>query len=202
MRNRTAIAVLAGVGLALGYVSTADAHHAVNAQFDVTKSVVITGTLVKVDWQNPHAWFWFDVKKSDGTTERWGTETVGPNGLRRIGPQRREFGKIRPRREIPTRSAQQHAAQVRRCRQERGRAGQPCAPARAPARLRPRPHPRARRWRSAAPPGSRRGPFPGRRPSGPMPCAPGRAWRQTRRRGHLDCAGRQSPNRAPWSSSG
>ena len=65
MRNRTAIAALAGVGLALGYVSAADAHHAVNAQFDVTKSVVITGTLVKVDWQNPHAWFWFDVKKSD-----------------------------------------------------------------------------------------------------------------------------------------
>src|ERR1041385_4076652 len=85
MRNRTAIAALAGVGLALGYVSAADAHHAVNAQFDVTKSVVITGTLVKVDWQNPHAWFWFDVKKPDGTTERWGTETVGPNGLRRIG---------------------------------------------------------------------------------------------------------------------
>jgi len=85
MRRATAIAALVGVGLALGYVSTADAHHAVNAQFDVTKSVVITGTLVKVDWQNPHAWFWFDVKKPDGTTERWGTETVGPNGLRRIG---------------------------------------------------------------------------------------------------------------------
>src|SRR6266567_7899139 len=85
MRRATAIAALAGIGLAVGYVSTADAHHAVNAQFDVTKSVVITGTLVKVDWQNPHAWFWFDVKKSDGTTERWGTETVGPNGLRRIG---------------------------------------------------------------------------------------------------------------------
>jgi len=85
MRRATAIAALAGIGLAVGYVSAADAHHAVNAQFDVTKSVVITGTLVKVDWQNPHAWFWFDVKKPDGTTERWGTETVGPNGLRRIG---------------------------------------------------------------------------------------------------------------------
>ena len=85
MGRATAIAALAGIGLAVGYVSAADAHHAVNAQFDVTKSVVITGTLVKVDWQNPHAWFWFDVKKPDGTTERWGTETVGPNGLRRIG---------------------------------------------------------------------------------------------------------------------
>ena len=70
MRRATAIAALAGIGLAVGYVSAADAHHAVNAQFDVTKSVVITGTLVKVDWQNPHAWFWFDVKKADGTTEQ------------------------------------------------------------------------------------------------------------------------------------
>jgi hypothetical protein len=79
------VSALAGVGLALGFATAADAHHAVNAQFDVTKSVVIKGTLVKVDWQNPHAWFWFDVKKDDGSVERWGTETVGPNGLRRIG---------------------------------------------------------------------------------------------------------------------
>jgi hypothetical protein len=57
----------------------------VNAQFDVTKSVVITGTLTKVDWQNPHAWFWLDVKQADGSVVKWGTETVGPNGLRRLG---------------------------------------------------------------------------------------------------------------------
>jgi len=85
MRKRTAIAAVAGIGLAVGLVSQADAHHAVNAQFDVTKSVVITGVLTKVDWQNPHAWFWFDVKQADGSTQKWGTETVGPNGLRRIG---------------------------------------------------------------------------------------------------------------------
>ena len=85
MRKTTALAALAGIGLAAGLVTAADAHHAVNAQFDVTKSVVIKGTLVKVDWQNPHAWFWFDVTQPDGTVQRWGTETVGPNGLRRIG---------------------------------------------------------------------------------------------------------------------
>ena len=94
MRNGTAVAALAGIGLALGYVSAADAHHAVNAQFDVTKSVVITGTFVKVDWQNPHAWFWFDVTKADGSVERWGTETVGPNGLRRIGLSDRRLFKV------------------------------------------------------------------------------------------------------------
>ncbi len=83
--RKTTVAALAGFGIALAMGTAADAHHAVNAQFDVTKSVVIKGTLVKVDWQNPHAWFWFDVTKADGTVERWGTETVGPNGLRRIG---------------------------------------------------------------------------------------------------------------------
>ena len=79
-------AILIASAIALGpLVAPASAHHAVQAQFDVTKNIIITGTLAQVDWQNPHAWFWFDVKKADGTTERWGTETVGPNGLRRIG---------------------------------------------------------------------------------------------------------------------
>jgi hypothetical protein len=85
MRKSTVVAALAGIGLAVGLAGTADAHHAVGAQFDVTKSAVIKGTLVKIDWQNPHAWFWFDVPQADGTNVRWGTETVGPNGLRRIG---------------------------------------------------------------------------------------------------------------------
>jgi hypothetical protein len=77
------------IGTALALVGLADvspqAHHAVQAQFDVSKTVIITGKLVKVDWQNPHAWFHFDVTKPDGTVERWATETVGPNGLRRLG---------------------------------------------------------------------------------------------------------------------
>ena len=93
MRKRTAIAALAGVGLAVGLVSTADAHHAVNAQFDVTKSVVITGVLTKVDWQNPHAWFHFaeidkdgkPVFDKDGKQVIWSLETTGPNGLRQLG---------------------------------------------------------------------------------------------------------------------
>src|SRR5215471_16746535 len=72
----------------------AAAHHAVQAQFDVTKNIIITGVLTQVDWQNPHAWFWFDVKKPDGTVEHWGTETVGPNGLRRLGLSDRRLFKV------------------------------------------------------------------------------------------------------------
>ncbi|MEJ1160575.1 DUF6152 family protein [Prosthecomicrobium sp. N25] len=75
----------AALALAAGLGTAAVAHHAVQAQFDVSKNVIITGKLIKVEWQNPHAWFHFEVTKADGTTEIWSTETVGPNGLRRLG---------------------------------------------------------------------------------------------------------------------
>src|SRR3954470_17612173 len=88
-------ATLLASAIALGpMVAPASAHHAVQAQFDVTKNIIITGVLTQVDWQNPHAWFWFDVKKADGTIEHWGTETVGPNGLRRLGLSDRRLFKI------------------------------------------------------------------------------------------------------------
>jgi hypothetical protein len=77
--------ILAAIALAATVTTSTEAHHAVQAQFDVSKNLIITGKLVKVDWQNPHAWFHFEVTKPDGTVEKWATETVGPNGLRRLG---------------------------------------------------------------------------------------------------------------------
>jgi len=89
MRKSVIAASVIAVGLSGGMVATAQAHHAVNAQFDVTKSMTIKGEFMKVDWQNPHAWFHWDVYEIDGEpiTERehWATETVGPGGLRRMG---------------------------------------------------------------------------------------------------------------------
>ena len=88
--------VLGGVLVALcvGVGSPAMAHHAVQSQFDVTKNMIITGKLTKIDWQNPHAWFHFDVTLPDGKVEEWATETVGPNSLRRIGLSDRRLFKI------------------------------------------------------------------------------------------------------------
>jgi hypothetical protein len=78
-------ALLASLVFSLAGIPAASAHHAVQAQFDVTKNVVLDGVLKKVDWTNPHAWFHFEVKNSDGSTTLWSVETVGPNGLRRLG---------------------------------------------------------------------------------------------------------------------
>jgi len=92
MLKSLVVGSLIAAGLAVG--SVAQAHHAVQAQFDVTKNVIIEGKLIKVDWQNPHAWFHFEVTKKDGTKEVWSTETVGPNGLRRLGLSDRRLFQI------------------------------------------------------------------------------------------------------------
>ena len=74
--------------------ATTSAHHAVQAQFDVTKNMILSGTLKKVDWTNPHAWFHFDVKGDDGAMTVWSVETIGPNGLRRLGISDRRLFQI------------------------------------------------------------------------------------------------------------
>ena len=97
MRRTLIAASLAVLGLGLvglGLGTATYAHHAVQAQFDVTKNVIVEGTLKRVDWQNPHSWFHFDVKKEDGSTVVWSFETVGPNGLRRLGISDRRLFKV------------------------------------------------------------------------------------------------------------
>jgi hypothetical protein len=65
--------------------TTAYAHHAIQAQFDTNKVVPMEGTLTKVDWINPHAWFHFEIKDSAGKATAWRFETPGPGALRRAG---------------------------------------------------------------------------------------------------------------------
>lgn len=59
------------------------AHHSFEAEFESKKLVTLTGTLVRVEWQNPHAWFQMDVKDNSGNVTRWAIETASPNPLRR-----------------------------------------------------------------------------------------------------------------------
>src|SRR5499427_8220272 len=64
------------------------AHHSFAAEFDDTKPVKMTGTLTKVEWANPHIWFYVDVKNPDGTVTNWGFSGGAPGVLQRRGVSR------------------------------------------------------------------------------------------------------------------
>jgi len=64
---------------------TAKAHHSFSAVFDVETPVDVIGTVSKVEWMNPHAWFYVDVEGEDGNVIAWAFELGSPNGLRRRG---------------------------------------------------------------------------------------------------------------------
>jgi len=61
------------------------AHHSFAAEFDAAKPVNITGTITKIEWTNPHVWFYADVKDENGKVSNWGFEMGSPNGLMRSG---------------------------------------------------------------------------------------------------------------------
>ena len=61
------------------------AHHAESAQFDVNNHVEVTGTVKKVEWANPHIWFYVDVKDATGKVTTWGFSGLPPGMLLRRG---------------------------------------------------------------------------------------------------------------------
>jgi hypothetical protein len=60
-------------------------HHSEAAEYDSTKPVKVTGTIKKVEWQNPHVWFYVDVKEEDGKITTWGFSAAPPGALMRRG---------------------------------------------------------------------------------------------------------------------
>ena len=77
--------VLVTVIVALSVSSSVRAHHSFAAEFDANQPVTLKGTVVKMDWVNPHTWIHLDVKNPDGTVTRWMIEGGTPNTLVRRG---------------------------------------------------------------------------------------------------------------------
>ena len=82
---RTKVSVLVtGLGL-LVLALPALAHHSFAAEYDAKRPVTLHGVVTKVEWSNPHAHFYVDVKDESGAMANWNLELPSPNALRRLG---------------------------------------------------------------------------------------------------------------------
>jgi len=82
MRAGSGIALTA---LLLAFAGSAAAHHSFAAEYDASKPVTLRGTVSKIEWLNPHARFYVDVRDDQGRVATWNLELASPNVLRRNG---------------------------------------------------------------------------------------------------------------------
>jgi hypothetical protein len=83
---KTTLALL--VAGTLAATASLAAHHSFAAEFDASKALRVTGALTKVEWTNPHIYFYLDVKDDSGSVAKWGCSAGSPGALSRRGFKR------------------------------------------------------------------------------------------------------------------
>jgi hypothetical protein len=84
MKRSIRVAILCALVSLVGSASVR-AHHSFSAAFDMNKPVTVQGTIVEIRLENPHSWFFIDVKDPSGKVQRWGFEAGTPSGMVRNG---------------------------------------------------------------------------------------------------------------------
>ena len=84
MRTVLTVAAASLAGLLAASVPVV-AHHSFAAEYDANKPIKLTGTVTKIEWTNPHCYFYIDVKSADGKVDTWALELGNPNALLRNG---------------------------------------------------------------------------------------------------------------------
>jgi hypothetical protein len=82
------------VALALAAVvlsASAAAHHSLTVEFDISKTITVTGMVTEMKWTNPHCWLSLDVKDEQGQVTKWSIEFSSPNSLYRRGWRRSDL---------------------------------------------------------------------------------------------------------------
>lgn len=74
--------------VALGGASATQAHHSFSAEFDGDKPVRLVGKISKIEWTNPHSYFFIDVTDRNGAVATWACEASNPGALSRRGWKR------------------------------------------------------------------------------------------------------------------
>src|SRR2546425_5193365 len=85
---------------ALALAGPVSAHHSVQSQFDIHKTVSISGVVAKMEWINPHSYLTINVKDADGKAQKWAFELGGPGAPRRAGMSREDRGGLKPGDEV------------------------------------------------------------------------------------------------------
>jgi Family of unknown function (DUF6152) len=81
---RKLFALLAAV-VAMALAMPTLAHHSFSAEFDGSKLIELKGVVTRIEWTNPHVYFYVDVKDDKGNTANWGCEAASPGSLHRQG---------------------------------------------------------------------------------------------------------------------